>query len=539
MAQIQVLYRQTPSCDESISKHQGLNPSCTILQKGFQKDPGTRPFEAATIFDRDIQIPLRDGVKLRADVFRPVTDFKVPALVVWSPYGKSGAGFFNLDYVPGRAGIPVSKLSGMEKFEGLDPAEWVGRGYAIVNIDARGVFESEGDIRWFGKAEGRDGYDAIEFIAQLPWCSGKTSLVGNSWLAMSQWFIAAERPPHLSCIAPWEGASDFYRETLCRGGVPYKPFWAFVSGLLFGRNKQEDVLAMLEKYPYMNEYWADKRAEIHKIEVPAYILASFSTGLHTAGSFRGYEEIPHDKKWLRVHPTQEWHDIYQPENVDDLCLFLDRYTKGIENGWEKTPNVRISMLPFNKVDADSEELLFTYTFPRKSYMVGYSKAVLYMSCSSHDDLDVFIQLRKASTDGTILQNINIPLKDMGLESATEVVPINTNIYLGPTGILRASHRAIHPTFSKPSSNEIIYAHTEGTIRKVNCDEVVRLEISIWPTAMVFEAQEKLVLKIAGHPLVLAEFEPLRGAFVADNKGRHVVHFGGQYDSHVEIPLIDM
>lgn len=59
--------------------------------------------------------------------------------------------------------------------------------------------------------------------------------MGNSWLAMAQWFIAAEQPPHLACIAPLEGATDFYRETLCRGGVPYKPFWKLLAQhCLFG-----------------------------------------------------------------------------------------------------------------------------------------------------------------------------------------------------------------------------------------------------------------------------------------------------------------
>lgn len=54
---------------------------------------------------------------------------------------------------------------------------------------------------------------------------------------------------------------------------------------------------MLEKYPYMNKYWVDKRAAVENITVPAYILASFSTGLHTVGSFRGYEDIRHPNKW--------------------------------------------------------------------------------------------------------------------------------------------------------------------------------------------------------------------------------------------------
>jgi predicted acyl esterase len=52
---------------------------------------------------------------------------------------------------------------------------------------------------------------------------------------MAQWHIAAESPPHLTCIAPLEGCSDFYRETFCRGGVPYKPFWGFLAQYgLFG-----------------------------------------------------------------------------------------------------------------------------------------------------------------------------------------------------------------------------------------------------------------------------------------------------------------
>lgn len=194
-------------------------------------------------------------------------------------------------------------------------------------------------------------------------------------------------------------------------------------------------------------------------------------------------------------------------------------------------------VPALQVDSDSEELVFTYTFARQAFVVGHSKAVLYMSCSSHDDLDVFVQLRKASADGTILQNVNIPLEHMGVSSAEDIVPVNSNIYLGPTGILRASHRAIDQELSK--SHAITYSHTEEAIQKVKPEEIVKLEIAIWPTAMVFEAGEKIILKVAGHHMTLAEFEPLRGAFSAENKGHHVVHFGGRYPSHIEIPIVDL
>jgi predicted acyl esterase len=64
-----------------------------------------------------------------------------------------------------------------------------------------------------------------------------------------------------------------------------------------GDGQQEDVAAMLERYPLMHEYWEDKRARIDRIKVPAYILASFSTMVHTEGSFRGFEDIAHSEKW--------------------------------------------------------------------------------------------------------------------------------------------------------------------------------------------------------------------------------------------------
>jgi len=90
-------------------------------------------------------------------------------------------------------------------------------------------------IRWWGAAEGRDGYDAVEFLAAMPWCNGSVALIGNSWLAISQYFIAAEHPPHLKCIAPLEGASDVYRENLCRGGTAQPIFAMAIAAGMFGK----------------------------------------------------------------------------------------------------------------------------------------------------------------------------------------------------------------------------------------------------------------------------------------------------------------
>ncbi|KAJ5392912.1 hypothetical protein N7465_011886 [Penicillium sp. CMV-2018d] len=565
---IQVLHRPVNRPELSDSRYDGSGSCTSILPRGFKKSPENAPFQVDTVFEKDVKVTLRDGTRIRADIFRPHhAEEPVPALIAWSPYGKTGRGHFRLDVVPGRVGVPVSRLSGFEKFEAPDPAEWTARGYAIVNVDSRGVYDSEGDISWFGSAEGRDGYDAVEEIAAMPWCSGSIGLVGNSWLAIAQWFIAAERPPHLKCIAPLEGASDMYRELLCRGGVPQTAFWDYLANFMVGRNQQEDVMGMLEKYPCINEYWEDKRAQISRIAVPA-----------------GFEEIQHKDKWLRIHPTQEWYDLYQSSTNDELQSFFDRYTKDVQNDWEKTPRVRISLLQFNRepitnipcddwplasteyeklflgenqsmtktaplsggsisyqsdevslqMDTDREELSFQYTFQHRALVVGCARAVLYMSCNDHDDMDVFVQVRKANRGGQILQNINIPLSELNM-AETDVDSVNPLKYLGPTGVLRASHRHIDLDLCSASWPKHNYSGNSPVPR----GQVVRLEIGLWQTGIVFDAGEKIVLKVSGHNMTLAEFPPLRGALLNENVGRHYLHFGGSYQSHLLVPSVDL
>lgn len=288
-----------------------------------------------------------------------------------------------------------------------------------------------------------------------------------------------------------------------------------------------------------------------------------------------------------MHSTQEWHDLYINENVQGFKKFLDFYMKDVANSWEQTPRVRVSAVRFNQnplayttfsdwpipdapyhslylrdngtlswdapdvnkhdavpyqsdvpalqVDNDAEEVQFRVTFNQTTTLIGPSKVVLYMSCQDHNDLDVFVQLRKADKHGTILRHCNIPLEDIGLSEPPTGDADLTNVlyYLGPTGILRASHRKLDVMLSKPHWP----AHDHSREELIEPGDIVKLEIGIWAGAIQFEAGEQLVLKIAGHHMALAEFEPLRGKFDTGNKGRHVVHFGSEYVSHLSIPIV--
>eukprot|EP01057_Protomagalhaensia_wolfi_P001391 Protomagalhaensia_wolfi_Nauph_80__1390@NODE_1834_length_1317_cov_111_398279_g1434_i0_p2_GENE_NODE_1834_length_1317_cov_111_398279_g1434_i0NODE_1834_length_1317_cov_111_398279_g1434_i0_p2_ORF_typecomplete_len142_score26_97Peptidase_S15/PF02129_18/1_3e23Peptidase_S9/PF00326_21/0_0021Hydrolase_4/PF12146_8/0_0047Abhydrolase_7/PF12715_7/0_086Chlorophyllase/PF07224_11/0_11_NODE_1834_length_1317_cov_111_398279_g1434_i0398823 len=102
--------------------------------------------------------------------------------------------------------------SGLAKFEGPDPDYWIRHGYAVCNPDMRGIAHTA----MIGSQEAQDGYDLIAWIASQEWSSGKTALTGTSYLA----FIAAEQPPHLTCINPVEGLWDGYRDLTFIGGTP-------------------------------------------------------------------------------------------------------------------------------------------------------------------------------------------------------------------------------------------------------------------------------------------------------------------------------
>jgi predicted acyl esterase len=155
-----------------------------------------------------------------------------------------------------------------------------------------------------------------------------------------------------------------------------------------------------------------------------------------------------------------------------------------------------------------------------------------MSTEDSNDMDVFVSLRKADSQGNLLRNINIPLKDLGME-ADEVPLVNPLVYIGPSGILRASHRKVDAAKSKPYWP--FHPHDERELLEPG--QIVKLDIGLWPAGIVFEAGEKLMLRVSGHHMVLAEFEPLRGGFKTDNKGRHNVHVGPEYQSHVILPFV--
>ncbi|MBN1223798.1 MAG: CocE/NonD family hydrolase [Candidatus Aminicenantes bacterium] len=144
----------------------------------------------------DVRIPMRDGVKLSADVWMPQEEGKYPAVLIRLPYLKT---------------MREAKFPDIGKL-------FASQGYVFVVQDCRGRGDSEGEFDFYF-TDGKDGYDSIEWIAAQPWCDGKVGMMGLSYLGAVQWLAAREKPPHLVCITPTAPSGRYFDELPYNGGA--------------------------------------------------------------------------------------------------------------------------------------------------------------------------------------------------------------------------------------------------------------------------------------------------------------------------------
>jgi predicted acyl esterase len=118
---------------------------------------------AGMLIERDVAVPVRGGITVYADVFRPAAEHPAPVLVAWSPYGKHAGPQLPERYPDG--GVAPGQLSAYTAFESPDPVHWTSRGYAVVNADIPGTWHSGGDAKFLSPEEAWSGHDLVEWIA--------------------------------------------------------------------------------------------------------------------------------------------------------------------------------------------------------------------------------------------------------------------------------------------------------------------------------------------------------------------------------------
>lgn len=392
--------------DESGKVYLGEVPAqkAAYVRSGFEalraaepSDPLLSKAEFEIAEERGVAVPMRDGIKLSADVFRPRAEGKFPVIVVRTPYKKE-----------------------MNELQGRFYAR---RGYAMVMQDVRGRFASPGEWEPFVN-EPKDGYDTIEWAAGQDWSNGKVGMIGASYVGWVQWFAAREKPPHLVTIIPNVSPPDpFYNfpyeygTFFILGGI----WWADVcaseatgdlSGAAmskigekkYGRllkslpviDLDEKVLGGKNPYwrkwiehPVDDDYWAcvNYFDKLEKARIPVFHQSGWFDG-DGIGSKLNYLKMrshghPHQKlvlgPWGHTAVAQRRvGDLdFGPEAIMDLpreyLRWFDKWLKGIDNGIDKEPLVSLFVMGPNKWIHGSEYPLPQTRF-EKWYLTSGGKA---------------------------------------------------------------------------------------------------------------------------------------------------------------------
>jgi putative CocE/NonD family hydrolase len=335
----------------------------------------------AVTYERNVAVKMRDGITLRADIYRPKADGQFPVLLQRTPYDKNGGVEFGL--------------------------KAAAQGYVVIFEDVRGRYASEGDWYTF-KNESNDGYDTVEWAAALPYANGKVGMFGGSYVGATQMLAAIVHPPHLAGICPVVTASNYHANWTYQGGAFEQWFnESWTSGLAmntFDRmvsrsgnamngiwkrplseyplftfpHPLDDVSSSASLAPYFldwlahpsyDDYWKRVSIEEHfgDITVPALHIAAWYD-IFLGGSLRNYQGIrdhggsdaarkgqrllviigghsgggrkigevdfgPEAEKWNEGDATLEWYDF----------LF-----KGVQNRWASGKPVKIFVMGANQ-----------------------------------------------------------------------------------------------------------------------------------------------------------------------------------------------
>jgi len=538
--------------------------------------------DQSILVEKDVAVPMRDGARLMADVFRPRARERVPAILNLGPYQKDKPWV-----VPETLEEPPNDWM---NWETVNPRWWVPRGYAAVRIDGRGSGKSRGQCEPWSHAEAVDFFDAIEWAAAQPWCNGKVGLLGISYYAINQWFVAQLQPPSLKAIIPWEGFADIYRDALYHGGIfsLFMSNW-FTAHLLhhtLGRASQQlsNAWALNTLHVWLSNNLDSgalrgAQADWDKITLPFYSVGNWTGfGLHLRGNTEAFARAASRHKKLRIQTGSHVHPFYTEEGRQDQKRFFDYWLKGIENGIMDEPPVKLAIrhgadkfewrherewplartqwtkLYFNlaagalakempgtpasrtyaasslgtmgSTSASSSQVmgggikpgmglsLETALLTENLEITGPLAASFWVSSSS-EDMDLFLTLRNIDAQGNDI-----------METGQQGTPVPV-----AKGWLRVSHRELDDKLSLPYRP--YHKHTRRLFLKPG--EIVKVDVEIWPTSMVFKKGRRIRLDI----------QPRDGLgsqgymhYHADyNTGTNTIYSGGEHDSYLLLPVI--
>jgi predicted acyl esterase len=500
------------------------------------------------VAERDVFVPVSDGVSINVDVFRPDSDGKFPALLSMSPYNKEAQS----DRIwPGSSSATFVRGAINTLIEAGNTDFFVRRGYVHIIGSARGTGKSGGAYRFMCSKEIRDIYDIVEWAAAQPWCNGNVGMLGVSYFAWNQQPAAALKPPHLKAIFPIFAATDFYRDAWYHGGILNTVFFNFLLSLQALDLNAQDIVAREELgddafkeavaraladrdicanpelaealanpdglgnasrvdvllHPTDGPYWWERSVvDYDAITIPTYVGAGWYTYyLHLPGAFRSWANLKTPKKMVIGPPIPFDRPFYQYHW--EILRWYDHWLKGIDTGIMDEPAVKIWVMGANEWKiADDWPVPGTRWIPFSLHHNGILSEIEPWPDALSDSFDYSPSKRGS------LEYLSPPL----VENTEVVGPIALNLYASARttdvnffislwdvdpegneafltrGWLKGSHREVDPTRSKPW--QPFHPHTNP--QPLVPGQVYQFAIEVVPTANLFKRGHRICLKIS-------------------------------------------
>ncbi|MFJ8025721.1 CocE/NonD family hydrolase [Streptomyces sp. NPDC096311] len=552
-----------------------------------------RPKVDGVAVDRDVRVPMRDGVHLCADVYRPegAAQERHPVLLAVSPYQKDLAGLPAVPTYPTRETGPI---------------EWyVQQGYVYVLADVRGTGKSDGRWEVLGATEQRDLYDLVEWAAEQPWSTGRVGMIGQSYFAMLQWLAAIQRPPHLACIAPYDASIDEYREAAFHGGIPSSGFitlWSFAVRAMHamgprgadGLAKLGDVDRELLEHPTDDDFWRERSAywRMDRIDVPVFSIGNWGKhARHLRGNILGFELVTSPKRLYveagarpsQLNVAKALTDYESTEFHERLLLpWYDHWLRDKDSGIMTGPAVRLHVSgtdeerafdrwpppgvecvpyyltpgPSDVVESLNDGGLSTtppegslpstsYHYPQAEWHVGttlvnpsgvpnqVARILTFTSAPLDEDVMVIGPVKLvlyASSDQSDTDFI-VRLTDQEPDGTPRPEGAAPPGQVLTRGWLKASHRAVDPE----RSTDLRPFHTHRDPQPLEPGEVYRFEVEVLPIGHVFRRGHRIRLELANGDSPMTE--GIFTHFYGVKAGVDTVHHDAVSPSHLLLPVV--
>lgn len=367
------------------------------LRKAEVTDPLLSAPKYEVQIDRGVKVPMRDGLTLSADIYRPQGVEKAPIILVRTPYKKEMAE--------------------------MQARFYARRGYVYAVQDCRGKFASQGVWEPFVN-ESKDGYDTIEWLAKQPYSNGKVGMIGGSYVGWVQWWAAGMHPPHLVTMIPNVSPPDPFYNVPYEYGVFFlwgDIWWDYIvdsgaaadiSGAALSKlndrkyskllralpvidldkavlGKEDPAWRKWIEHPTDDSYWrsADFMDHLKDVNIPVFHQSGWfdGDGIGTKLNYLKMEQYKHSYQKLTLGPWGHTdtaarmigdRDFTESAIIDlerDYLRWFDHWLKGVDNGIDKEPLVSVFVMGSNKW-LHGQTYPLEITHPQKLYLASGGQA---------------------------------------------------------------------------------------------------------------------------------------------------------------------